>query len=136
MLSGSQCVDYRNSFSLFLQKFRETNVLPKKLLKSWFDEILFWWELIFHFTTAVWMKPFTKKGFITKVALKFRFFFSRENVTLYVEQTFWWRFLRENVECQDLMWKTELWNALSQRLHLKDFFSVNASDVFSKQIST
>ena len=44
-ISGSQCGDYENSLSrIFGKNFVKVTVLLNKLLKSWFDEIFFWWD--------------------------------------------------------------------------------------------
>ena len=41
---------------VFCQKFRENNGLPKKLLKSWFNEIFFQLEKIYDFSTVCLVK--------------------------------------------------------------------------------
>ena len=52
----SQCGNYGNSLShIFVKNFVKVTVLLNKLLKSWFDEIIFRWERISLFSTLwVW----------------------------------------------------------------------------------
>ena len=48
----AQCGNYGNSLSrIFGKNFVKVTVLRNKFLKSWFDEIFFWWERISCFST-------------------------------------------------------------------------------------
>ena len=48
----AQCGNYCDLVShIFGKNFVKLTVLLKKLLKSWFDEIFFWWDQIFRFST-------------------------------------------------------------------------------------
>ena len=58
----TQCRNYVNSLSsIFGKNFVKVAVLLNKLLKSWFDEIFFWWERISRFFHTVC--PDTTKSF-------------------------------------------------------------------------
>ena len=49
---SAQCGNYGILVSHFFGKnFVKATVLPNKSLKSWFDEIFFQWDQIFHFST-------------------------------------------------------------------------------------
>ena len=51
-LVTTQCGNYGNSLScIFGKNFEKATVLLNKLLKSWFDEIIFWWERSSAFST-------------------------------------------------------------------------------------
>ena len=50
--SNTECGNYGNSLSrIFGKNFVKATVLLNMLLKSWFDEIFFWWERISRFST-------------------------------------------------------------------------------------
>ena len=58
IVAWAQCGNYGNSLSrIFGKNFVKVTVLLNKLVKSWFDEIFFWWERIFRFST-LWLMLF------------------------------------------------------------------------------
>ena len=96
----SQCWNYGNSISR--KNFMKVTVLLNKLLKSWFDEIFFWWERISCFSTPQCGNCCDAQCGKTRTSLSPKKIFHQSNslviylVKPFLSRNFYQKYLREN----------------------------------------